>query len=235
MGCRLHDLIFTHHLVNQTPIPMMIYCEYLSRVKSLQLSINIHPKETLKMVLSTDSISIGSIKINLPCRVKPPTARITHQGKIIEYTVEVDQDIQVGRESTTSMPSEISCGACLNPLVDASVFKSASNLPSEYWHELLECWACHHEDYSKLKGQEGGRVLAKRSVIMNGNGYFLLDPLDLLDGVVELKYNGTEVKLFETFIFRARKQRRRTLQVKMCCRYKLPISNGVSNTSACTE
>jgi hypothetical protein len=50
-----------------------------------------------------------------------------------------------------------------------------------------------------LKGQEGGRILAKSKVILDGNGYYLLEPNDLLPNVVQLNYNGREVFYYEFY------------------------------------
>jgi hypothetical protein len=168
--------------------------EVLSKVKLLQISIS-HSKDSQFEFTKTHLI-FNNLKIKLNLQIIPHSVKIQTYQNTIEFSVDIlEESLQIS-QLPLEKPDSICCGACLIPLVDRKTFISIAPLPSEYWHELLECWACHHEDYSTLKGQEGGRILAKPKVILDGNGYFLIDPNDLLPNVVRLNYNGREVCMF---------------------------------------
>ncbi|KAI8919545.1 HECT-like ubiquitin-conjugating enzyme-binding-domain-containing protein [Entophlyctis helioformis] len=73
------------------------------------------------------------------------------------------------------------------------LFKRCLRLPSQHWHEMLECWACHHEDYSStLKGQQGGLIFAQQHSLMVGDSHLLLHPSDLRLDRLRIAYNGSE-------------------------------------------
>lgn len=64
-----------------------------------------------------------------------------------------------------SLFKTINCSSChATLLLNTLILKNA---PSEYWHDLLDCWACHDEDYnSKLKGHKNGKIQAKKGVLL---------------------------------------------------------------------
>ncbi|KAH6567179.1 hypothetical protein BASA60_009152 [Batrachochytrium salamandrivorans] len=73
------------------------------------------------------------------------------------------------------------------------IFKRYIDLPSQYWHEMLECWACHHEDYSStLQGQQGGLILAQRDAVLVGDSYFIVHPANMCMDSLMIVYTGNE-------------------------------------------
>lgn len=184
---------------------MTAYFELLSNVKSLQISLE--GSENTAVACDRNSVRMGKHVFSFPFSIMPNTLQV-NKGNTLELSVKVNENSSSSNSFTLQIPDELCCGACMVPLADRSRFKSASALPSEYWHELLECWACHHEDYSKLSGQEGGRVLAKSGVIMSGNGYFLIDPKDMIIANIEMKYTGREVCTKHFYDIFSRKLRR---------------------------
>ena len=76
----------------------------------------------------------------------------------------------------------IHCEHCDNFLILNNLL--IKNAPSEYWHELLDCWACHNEDYnSKLKGHQNGRILAKKGNLLLSDSSLILHSDDLRDSI----------------------------------------------------
>ncbi|KAI8618831.1 HECT-like ubiquitin-conjugating enzyme-binding-domain-containing protein [Chytriomyces sp. MP71] len=59
-------------------------------------------------------------------------------------------------------------------------FSTAADLPSEHWRELVDCWACHQEDYSHLsKGHFANVIPARRHNILVAQGYIVVHERDL--------------------------------------------------------
>ncbi|KAJ3212610.1 hypothetical protein HDU82_008832 [Entophlyctis luteolus] len=99
----------------------------------------------------------------------------------------------------------IQCHACKSLLAPSSssaesaaapLFDNVADLPSEHWHEMLECWACHQEDYSHLlKKNHFGHVFpARRSSLLVSQSYLLVHENDILReaflvGMTPLKAN----------------------------------------------
>lgn len=76
--------------------------------------------------------------------------------------------------------TQIQCTKCSTPLLNREVpIARFHNTPSEYWHELTDCWACHKEDYSGLKGQKGGIVFAQENALLVATHYVILHPRNL--------------------------------------------------------
>jgi hypothetical protein len=71
--------------------------------------------------------------------------------------------------------------------------KTVLNLPSDFWFEMTDCWACHREDYTTLKGQEAGLITPKQDVLMDGIAYFLLHPKNLDLEKIQIRLTGREV------------------------------------------
>jgi hypothetical protein len=59
-------------------------------------------------------------------------------------------------------------------------FRKVADLPSEYWHELIDCWTCHQEDYSHLqKGHIANVIPARQNVALIGRGHVVLHTDDV--------------------------------------------------------
>ena len=92
-----------------------------------------------------------------------------------------DQENQVLLDANSLKSlTDLECGTCSQPILNPidpskSIFRFADT-PSEYWHELLDCWACHKEDYSGLPGQKGGIVLAQKNAILVSTQYVIVHP-----------------------------------------------------------
>ncbi|TPX75861.1 nitrite reductase [Chytriomyces confervae] len=71
------------------------------------------------------------------------------------------------------------CHASLTP--EYATTLAAKDLPSEHWHELIDCWACHNEDYSHLqKGHFGTVIPARQRVLLVAPTYLVVHESDLL-------------------------------------------------------
>ena len=74
--------------------------------------------------------------------------------------------------------------------------KTKLNLPSDFWFEMTDCWACHREDYTTLKGQEAGLINPKRDVLMDGTSYYLLHPNNMALEKIQIRLTGREVSIY---------------------------------------
>jgi hypothetical protein len=83
-----------------------------------------------------------------------------------------------------SQYSSIHCSTCTALICDNN--QTIKNAPSDYWHDLLDCWACHDEDYnSRLKGHKNGQILAKKGVMLLFDSRIVLDQSDIsLDSLI---------------------------------------------------
>jgi hypothetical protein len=101
-----------------------------------------------------------------------------------------DQENQVLLDANTLKSlSDLECGTCSQPIlrpIDPSknTYKFADT-PSEYWHELLDCWACHKEDYSGLPGQKGGIVLSQKNAVLVSTQYVIVHPSNVMPDSVK--------------------------------------------------
>ncbi|KAJ3269851.1 hypothetical protein HDV01_000857 [Terramyces sp. JEL0728] len=116
------------------------------------------------------AIKVDDVQIN--CNSDISSAAI-HQQKLQLKT-------SIKPTSVTLFPQSLYC-KCSNLLFDKQA--RILELPNDYWFELQECWACHDEDYTKLKGQEGGIIYSQEGVLMVGTSYYLIHPSDLHDQI----------------------------------------------------
>ncbi|KAJ3074474.1 hypothetical protein HDU98_011157 [Podochytrium sp. JEL0797] len=117
--------------------------------------------------VSTASVSISHNVL----RIAAKTAPSAHFPHIEPFSSNAD--------SLTSI-SALSCHACKSPLAPTPVFSKIADLPSEHWHELLDCWACHQEDYSHLqKGHFGSVIPSRKRNLLVAQNYLLVHESDL--------------------------------------------------------
>ncbi|KAI9009506.1 ubiquitin-conjugating enzyme E2-binding protein [Gaertneriomyces semiglobifer] len=134
--------------------------------------------------------------IPLPVPVDPLSANITerHDGLDVRLSTRTARSTSrmteegLNRAQALQGLFSVECGQCNDQLLqdfDASGdhctprFTRVMDMPSEYWHELTDCWACHKEDYSKLPGQKAGVVLAQKDVLLVARSYILLHPSNI--------------------------------------------------------
>ncbi|KAJ3187592.1 hypothetical protein HK101_009345, partial [Irineochytrium annulatum] len=87
----------------------------------------------------------------------------------------------------------VRCHSCGSDLVrelpgeQNTRFKRVLDLPSEHWHELLDSWACHLEDYSFLRRGHVGSVIpaSEGECLVGGVGQLLLNGLDVASEAVD--------------------------------------------------
>ncbi|KAJ3106325.1 hypothetical protein HDU97_006523 [Phlyctochytrium planicorne] len=95
-----------------------------------------------------------------------------------------------------SPPSNGSVEATLKDMsMSTKRFKRVRDLPSQHWHELLDCWACHKEDYSHLrKGHIGSVIPARPREVFVGASNVMVDPTDLDMEAMEVEIDHDEKK-----------------------------------------
>ncbi|KAI9340393.1 ubiquitin-conjugating enzyme E2-binding protein, partial [Zopfochytrium polystomum] len=99
---------------------------------------------------------------------------------------------------------DIQCGSCGISLLESRSasapirFDRTLDLPTEHWHELVDCWTCHKEDYSRLQsGHHGTIIPSKRSgELLVARGYLVLHRDDIAWGRlgVDVDRNGISQK-----------------------------------------
>ncbi|KAI9203190.1 ubiquitin-conjugating enzyme E2-binding protein [Polychytrium aggregatum] len=107
------------------------------------------------------------IKLNLARPIDAPARDPSDLGPLPAASLENVLDIQ--------------CHACKLSLLDpGSAITKTVNLPSEFWYELMDCWACHQEDYSQFqKDHQNGVIPAKESTMLVANTHVLLHTRNL--------------------------------------------------------
>ena len=133
---------------------------------------------------------IHSRPLDLYPRIKQPSSDCI----CFEFSFAIEEDLQSAKDQEAQILldskalkslSHIECATCSQMLLRISQqiqpFKFADT-PSEYWHELLDCWACHKEDYSGLPGQKGGIILAQKNGVLVSTQYVIVHPENTLDG-----------------------------------------------------
>lgn len=184
--------------------------ELLERINSLLVVLD--ATKYSQVSLDKDSISVvckateKTQCLKLPVAVSPKSARITTSGASLEIQVEAASEFLPGLKQEhalqpqSEIPTQMSCCVCGNLLLNNTTFSQILDLPSAHWHEMLDCWACHHEDYTKLpgnlvrnSGQIGGQILSKLDILMEAHTYWLIDPQNYNLHTSFLNYTGNEV------------------------------------------
>ncbi|KAJ3318728.1 hypothetical protein HDV06_007053 [Boothiomyces sp. JEL0866] len=140
--------------------------EYFNQTLSIDLT------KYSKVEISNSGIQIDDTHIE--CSTDIPSTTIQQTKLIAKARIQT-------KEQVNSYPEIIKC-KCSNLLYHQK--SKILELPNEYWFELQECWACHDEDYTKLKGQEGGVIYSQKGVLMVGTSYYLVHPSDLKDEIL---------------------------------------------------
>ncbi|KAJ3153070.1 hypothetical protein HDU86_005368 [Geranomyces michiganensis] len=180
-----------------------VYIELLPKIRSLVVSILLpsahlpaNPVVTESQITLPPTNGVPDAEgctLDLPAPVDPASLSISRTPDGLNLKLVLRHSAVLPPDpSTTDSPSaalanlvSICCHACgsnfLLPALSGCVSRltKAVELPSEYWHELTDCWACHTEDYSQMAGQKGGVVLAKQGVVMVGKSHVVLHPADI--------------------------------------------------------
>ncbi|KAL2912076.1 E3 ubiquitin-protein ligase E3D [Polyrhizophydium stewartii] len=166
--------------------------------------------------LQAQAAAGGSV-VQLPATVDPASVQVSHSHGHVQLSLALSQPaapkVQSQRATDMDAPTgsdwghavKIECCNCRCVLAHGSdggsgapsgparLFRKHIDLPSQHWHEMLECWACHHEDYSStLQGQEGGLIFAQKSAILVGDSDLVVHPDDARLDRVAVVYTGNE-------------------------------------------
>ena len=162
-----------------------------------------HSNKYICSLVNTDDVSY--CEFDLPVKqIDLKSLKISHEASQLTLSWSsklLDHPLKKMNSLQWSQVTQIECNNCSNGLcrLDRTpLFERSMTLPSEHWHEMLECWACHHEDYSStLQGQQGGLIFAQKRVVLESNGYIIVHPEDMaLDNALEIVYTGNEVSIY---------------------------------------
>lgn len=175
----------------------MIFFEYHSQIDSLTVSF---PSKCCAAPVIRINHNRIIVQINeeehdirLPVKVESKSARISSQDgwQTIQLKALSVQEFTVEPKRTFS-PDLFNCHSCKANIVAMQIERTLA-LPTEFWFEMSECWACHNEDYTKLPGQVGGLIYAQKNALMVANSYYMIHPENVTNNSVELKFTGREV------------------------------------------
>ena len=163
-----------------------IYIEFLSHLNSLHIIL---PKDLSEYyTIQESSLCIQQNKtISFPLKVNVTSLQIQSYSdclllklKVISHSISLDKSSQLLLDSQSLAGLKgITCKRCTFQL-NKNAWSKLANTPSEYWHELLDCWACHKEDYSGLPGQKGGIIFAQENACLISNSYLIVHPTDVV-------------------------------------------------------
>ena len=134
--------------------------------------------------------SNASVPLSLPARVAPGKKPVTttathHEMKIPTLAGPPAPDAPSPYEPVPLLdatqlkacsPTSFLCASCSLPLVQSGKLREYSDLPSEYWEELVEAWMCHADQKLNERVMSAGRGLwpaAGQALV--GGSYVLFD------------------------------------------------------------
>ncbi|KAI8901660.1 ubiquitin-conjugating enzyme E2-binding protein [Globomyces pollinis-pini] len=168
--------------------------EQLTQIKQLGLTMKMDSKTRIE--INNHSITIHESDKSTTIQglqLIPNQIQYTHQSATLQLQIKMNELQEAGQ---TPQPepnvTTLQCHQCCNLLTDELKFDKRLSLPTDYWFEMSECWACHKEDYSNLPGQMGGMILPQLNVLLVGVSYYLLHPLNMDTNRVRLHYTGRE-------------------------------------------
>lgn len=172
-----------------------MFVEYQKRLNQVVLSIPLEIAEN-EIELNPKAVIINKKEIQLPLSIKPNSTRLHYSHNWIHLQSMIQSSsTNEPSEVVNLIPNELNCFACDHKLMVDFRPQKSIDLPSDHWYEMTECWACHHEDYTKLPGQEGGTIFAQRDVLMYSNNYYLIHPANALDAL-DINVTGREVRFY---------------------------------------
>lgn len=126
----------------------------------------------ISLITSNASIKITSRDCSMPSlTIRVPMAHESQEE-------ELDHDFAIVNTKVLKNLSNISCGCCNTSICRPDSFSKIMDLPSEHWHELLECWICHPDD--ELKKIANWDMSAKTGNLMVGNGLVVFNAVDAI-------------------------------------------------------
>ncbi|TPX69227.1 hypothetical protein SpCBS45565_g02557 [Spizellomyces sp. 'palustris'] len=183
------------------------FLEILPNVRSLTVSINESPERLPIEKLSFQEKSIWYTPneqdapqvLPLPVSIDPRSVTTTVKSENVDLKFSLRSSAADYTSRSATDPgaairafqglTQIHCQTCRAAFLPSSSRDEASDqahhfrriidMPSEYWHELTDCWACHREDYSQLPGQKAGVILAQRKAVLVARSYVVLHPEDV--------------------------------------------------------
>ncbi|KND05067.1 uncharacterized protein SPPG_00742, partial [Spizellomyces punctatus DAOM BR117] len=183
------------------------FLEILPNVRSLTISINESPERlpVEKLKFQEKSISYTPNEqdppqiLSLPVSIDPRSATTTVKSENVDLKFSLRSSLDDYKSRSATDPgaaikafqglTQIHCQTCKTAFLPTSSpdeaseqahhFRRIIDMPSEYWHELTDCWACHREDYSQLPGQKAGVILAQRHAVLVARSYVVLHPEDV--------------------------------------------------------
>ncbi|KAI9105428.1 ubiquitin-conjugating enzyme E2-binding protein [Phlyctochytrium arcticum] len=187
------------------PPPVVAFLELLPNISSLTVSISAHPSFKASIaeknfVIERKAVVFRHESIAQPYSIPLPVEVNTQEvlkSRSKDGTIDIKLSVRSklpqldarysGRDGVNELKGldQIQCHQCTQELLPKKQsggepshtrFARIMDMPSEYWHELTDCWACHREDYSQLPGQKGGVILAQPQALLVARNYIILHP-----------------------------------------------------------
>ncbi|KAJ3347695.1 hypothetical protein HDU91_006719 [Kappamyces sp. JEL0680] len=172
-----------------------MFIEVLPQLSLLSVSIPVRDKLTIEVQSAVLKINSDAIAMPENVALKANASRISKDKNWIVLQVPITKTEGLDGETPGSggeWPNQFACLTC-NAVVGGPMHvKKTLDLPSDFWYEMTDCWACHHEDYTTLSGQEGGTIYAQKDFLLNGLGYYLVHPHNMALDRLRLRFTGRE-------------------------------------------
>lgn len=189
------------------------FAEYLPRLKTTSIQINI-PKEDIKTYkINNDSIILNSkILIKLPkiidCfKIKETISKIGNNETNIRIQNLNNLEILIKDSSEFFLQdqyqwniknfqkdkfdyNEIKCNKCKKKLIELNEIKIFLPMPSELWYEMLDFWHCNKPNINNENDKNIGLLKKFNQLkpnfknIIIGSYYFLINPEDWVDNIL---------------------------------------------------
>lgn len=187
---------------------MSYFLEYLPRLNTTSIQVNIPRDEIKEFEIYNDSILVNNIKIKLSNTINhnQTSFTINESGKIstIRLKDENPKLLSTRNSNTENVIQDqyqwnikslkkmkllknnlFVCNNCCNEILNLSNIESLLPMPSELWYEMLDFWHCHKPNPEDIKNSDlsllnkFNQLKPNKSTIIIGSYYFLVNELDI--------------------------------------------------------
>ncbi|TPX38365.1 hypothetical protein SmJEL517_g00154 [Synchytrium microbalum] len=185
-----------------------VHLEVLPRLRTATFFVSTPNPDVIS--IQDTILTIDGCKIFLPVSISK-RSRTSTSVEGVDITASVADTDELActvdspyTASSLKKLSRITCHGCNSDLIvrnskedDTTTFRRVLDLPSSHWHEVVDCWMCHMEDYSKLITPNGWLHPKPRDLLVGG-AFVVLHSLDmeianLLHGEVSQRERWTSV------------------------------------------
>ena len=144
----------------------------------LQLKSEQQPNEMISILELGHHVSVITSKSTI--KYQKDTGSLTIRLQLADFDVlpqENDASLRPITRDLLRNLSHLECGQCFSDISVRGREFNIQDMPSDYWHELLECWVCHpNEDLKRVSNLD---LSSQPGRLLLGSSLLLLDEQDL--------------------------------------------------------